>query len=404
MTFFGQLQGNPLAWIFTLISLGYFVSGLRLARTVWARRRDFTQGPLQPWKKQWAERAAFLLAVPPGVFIHELGHALAVWAFGGTLSDAGYGFYWGYVVPQGAFSAAQDWFIGLAGTLGTLLYGFALWLFLRRSDSGAWRYFGLRSLRFHLYYALLYYPLFTLFTFIGDWRIIYDFQATPLLSALTLVAHLGALGLFWWTDRRGWYEMAAFQSQEEETHLAALKKQVARNPQDERLQLQLVDALRRGGATSEAQDRLRAFLKEHPRSPQAHLIMAVMTGQGQRRISRSARSHAEQALQHGLSEPANVASARSLIAQHYLQVEKPGEALRHLDEALAAAGKAQPSLVAHLHYLRALTQRRRGAYDRAQRDITQALQLAREAGSEQALSQYRNEQETIAHHLKGRSR
>ncbi|MFW6183525.1 MAG: hypothetical protein ACOC8X_06995, partial [Chloroflexota bacterium] len=76
MTFFRQLQGSPIAWLFTLISLVYFVNGLRLGRTVWQNRQKFSEGALQPWKKQWAERAAFLLAVPPGVFIHELFHAL----------------------------------------------------------------------------------------------------------------------------------------------------------------------------------------------------------------------------------------------------------------------------------------------------------------------------------------
>lgn len=400
MTFFRQLRGSPLAWLFTLISLAYFVRGLGLARSVWQRRQEYAAEPLQQWKKGWAERAAFYVAVPPGVFIHELGHALAIWGFGGTVTDVGYGFYWGYVVPQGSFTAFEDWFISLSGTLGTLLYGFLIWAFLRRRQSSAWRYFGLRTLRFHLYYALLYYPLFTLFTFIGDWRTIYDFQATPLLSGATLGLHVAALALFWWSDRRGWYEMPAFQSAGEASELAALKERAARNPQDERLQLSLIERLRQRGAGNEAQRRLRAFLQEHPRSAEAHLSMALVAGEGRGNVSRTVRRHAEEALQLGLRDPANEATAHTLMAQYYLQVEKSDEALRHLDEALAnLGGERKEPQAAHLHYLRALAQRRRGAYPEAQQEIGEAIRMAEELGHEELVAHYQNEQRTIAHHL-----
>lgn len=398
MTFFRQLQGSPIAWIFTLISLVYFVNGLRLGRTVWQNRQKFSEGALQPWKKQWAERAAFLLAVPPGVFIHELFHALPVWAFGGQVVDVGYGFYWGYVAPVGVFSNAQDWFISLAGTLGTLLYGFGVWLFLRRRDSSAWRYFGLRTLRFHLYYGLLYYPLFTLFTFIGDWRTIYDFEATPGLSSVTLAVHVGSLALFWWTDRRGWFEMPAFESSVEEEQLENLRGQAAQNPDDEQAQLQLVEYLRQRGATAEARDHLQRFLRRHPRSAEGHLIMAFLETDGRERVSRRARNQAQEALQLGLQEAAKAAAAHTLLAQYLLQVEKWDEALQHLDQALGTGVKLPVLNRAQLHYLRAMAQRRRGRYNEADQEIAQAISLAESGGHQQLAERYRNEQQVIAHH------
>lgn len=399
MTFFRALQGNPLFIIFTLLSLGYFLSGLRLARSWWQRRREFSLNPLQPWKKALAERAAFLLAVPPGVFIHELFHALAIWAFGGAVEDAGFGFYWGYVSTTDTFSLSQDWFISLAGTLGTLLYGFALWLILRSRRSQAWRYFGLRALRFHLYYGLLYYPLFTLFTFIGDWRTIYNFQATPLLSGATLVVHVASLAFFWWSDRRGWYEMPAFQSEEDRQALQTLLEKAAQNPQDAQAQLQVIDTLRRQGASNEARRRLDTFLTAFPRSAEGHLIMAFLQAEGKNQLPRAARDHAEQALQLGLPQTHQALSAHALLGQFYLQVEKTADALRHLDEALAFAARNEPSAnAAQLYYLRALTQRRRGAYEAAAQDIENAIQLARQKGNERQLKHYENEQRTIAHH------
>ncbi len=401
MTFFRQLQGDPIAWIFTLISAFYFISGLGLLRNIWQRREEFAAEPLQPWKKNWAERASFLLAVPPGVFIHELFHALSVWAFGGEVMDVGYGFYWGYVAHQGFYTGAQQWFISLSGTLGTLLYGFALWLLLRNHRSSAWRYFGLRSLHFHLWYALLYYPLFTLFTFIGDWRTIYNFAATPLLSGATLLVHLASLGLFWWSDRRGWYEMPAFQSSADEENISQLQEQALQNPADDRLQLQMIEALRQSGATSEARRELNRFLARRPRSAEGHLIMAFMENENRRHVSRRARDHAQEALRLGLQEGANMAAAHALLADYFLQVEKWDDALRHLDQAVAASHTMPPASRAHLHYLRALTQRRRNHYQLAQQEINQAISLAQQAGQDQAVTRYTNERELIMRHWRG---
>lgn len=399
MTFFRALQGNPLFILFTLLSLAYFVSGLRLAKSLWDRRQEFAQNPLQPWKKSWSERAAFLLAVPPGVFIHELFHALAIWGFGGTVVDAGYGFYWGYVSTPDAYTPAQDWFISLAGTLGTLLFGFALWLVLRRSRSDAWRYFGLRALRFHLYYGLLYYPVFTLFTFIGDWRTIYNFEATPLLSGATLVVHVASLGLFWWTDRRGWYEMPTFQSAAQRQQLQALREQAELNPQDQEAQLRLIETMRRSGATNEARRRLRDFLKQFPRSAQGHLVMAFLEAEGKNQLPRSVLAHLEQALQMGLNDDGERSSAHALLGQYFLQVEKNDEALRHLDTALSTANEHQaPQRSAQLYYLRALAHRRRSAYQAATEDIERALNLAQDVGSAELIKHYENERRTIAHH------
>lgn len=399
MTFFRALQGNPLFIIFTLLSLAYFASGLRLAKSLWDRRQEFAQNPLQSWKKAWSERAAFLLAVPPGVFVHELFHALAIWGFGGTVDDAGYGFYWGYVSTPNSYTPSQDWFISLAGTLGTLLFGFLLWLVLRRSRSDAWRYFGLRALRFHLYYGLLYYPLFTLFTFIGDWRIIYNFEATPLLSGATLAVHVASLALFWWTDRRGWYEMPTFQSAEQRQKLQALREEADSNPQNEEVQLRLIESMRRSGATNDARRRLRGFLKQFPRSAPGHLVMAFIEAEGKNQLPRSVRSHLETALQLGLNDDGMRGSAHALLGQYYLHREKIDEALRHLDTALSTGNDREtPQRAAQLYYLRALTQRRRGAYQAATDDIEQALRLARDVGNAELINHYENERQTIAHH------
>lgn len=402
MEFMDRLLNDPLGRIFTLISLFYAFKGARLVWEAWQRRDTFNQGPLTPAKKAWAEQAAFYVAIPPGVFIHELGHALAVWLFGGAVAEFGFGFYWGYVMPVGTFSPAQDWFISLAGTLGTLLYATVVWLWLRRSKVDLWRYFGLRTLRFHLYYALIYYPLFTLFTFIGDWRTIYNFSATPILSGATLLVHALSLGLFWWTDRQGWYERPAFQSAGEQEAVSRLRAQADLDPEDEQLQLQTIRALFRANADREGRERLNSFLEMHPHSAEGHLLRAFVRATGKRHLPAGARRDAQEALELGL-DPLNAAQAHLLLAQYYLGVEQMKEALDHLDRALADAtrtraegqGSRQQQVLAQIHYWRAVTYRRQRQYQAASDEIEEAIRQVKTVGQEQIPRQFENERENI---------
>jgi tetratricopeptide (TPR) repeat protein len=403
MAFLRSLLDNPLFLIFWLLSAANAVAALRLAGLIRRKWAELRQDPLQPWKMALAERAAFLIAIPPGVIIHELGHAVATWLFGGRITEFGYGFYWGYVRPEGTFSPPQLWLISLAGTIGTLLYGLGLWLALRGQQAAVWRFFGLRAFRFHLYYALIYYPIFTLVTFIGDWHTIYNFGATPALSAATAVAHVGALVAFLWADRRGLFEMRAADTAAEHTRLGELEAQARANPQDDELQLQRIEAIRAGGATNEAMHQLRAFLQRRPNSAQGHLQMALLLSQGQPRVLRGASQSAETALNLGLTSPSAVALAHQVIGRHSLDMERPDEAVAHFDEALAALGTSERSQIAGvLYYFRATAQRRKGRLTLAFADIQQAIGHARRGGQPEQLAAFERERETIERHA-GRS-
>jgi len=105
MTFYGIIGNNPLAMMFIVISLLNVYYAIRIGGNIRARWADFQTEPLQTWQKQIIERADFFLGIPLGVIIHEVAHALAIWLFGGRVVDAGYGFYWGYVVPDRFFWA-----------------------------------------------------------------------------------------------------------------------------------------------------------------------------------------------------------------------------------------------------------------------------------------------------------
>lgn len=393
-----RVLANPIMLIFTVLAVGNFVAGLRLGYGGWRGRRVLLQEPLRSDAKQWADRSAILLGVPLGVLLHEFSHALATWLFGGAIVEFGYFFYWGYVVPAGEFTPAQEWFISLAGTLGSLAYGLLAWLLLRRRPSSLMRYLGLRTLRFQLYFALIYYPLFTLFTFVGDWRVIYGFSDTPWLSSTTLVAHLTLLLLFIWFDRQGGFEMPAFTSRAEQLSYEQVRVEIGRNPGNVAARLQLVEILRLGGASNQARAELRGLLKAHPGVATAHLLHAVMLSEGKRQIPSRALKEVETALALGLADSGQAARAYTLLAQYQLDISRTDEALHNLDQALAlTSGKGMPN-EAELRYLRAQAYRRKGNFPLAQRDIEEAIGLAQSLNRVQLTARFRREEEVIRRH------
>ena len=286
--------------LFDILALLYIFRSIQLSITIARDWSNIRAEPLTPQKKALAEQAAFFIAVPISVFIHEGAHALAVWAAGGQVVEFQYRVFWGYVVPQGSFTAPQMWFIAIAGTIGSLLFGLSLWLLTRNGKSSSIRYFGLRAFRFQVFFSLVYYPIFTLFGFDGDWKTIYDFGATPLLSTGTAVIHAGILVLFWRGDRLGWFEAPSQGSVAAQKAFDALEAQAKAAPQDAALQLSYIDALRRGGADRAATHRLKMVLQENPQMAMAHLEMAALQSAGQSQIPREAAESAAQALALGL--------------------------------------------------------------------------------------------------------
>ena len=231
---------SPLELLFYGLSL---LQAYRAVQLTGILRRDwngFRQPPLTRQKMHLAEQAAFLLAIPPSVIVHEFFHAIPIWQFGGRVVSCGYGFYWGYVQPDRIFPPGQEWLISLGGTLGSLLFAAVLFTLLYKNRSVSLRYFARQSLRNLLYYSLIYYPIFTMLTFIGDWRIIYNFGSTPVLSGATAVVHAILLLLFWQANRNGWFELVGHSSDADAVEFARLQEQWQLNPHDTNLTLQLV--------------------------------------------------------------------------------------------------------------------------------------------------------------------
>ncbi len=94
--------------LFDILAIIYLFRSVQLGLKIW---REWAQIKLEPFtaaKKQLADQSSYFIAVPIGVLAHELGHAAAVWAFGGQVAEFHYRGFWGYVVPVGSFTAAQS--------------------------------------------------------------------------------------------------------------------------------------------------------------------------------------------------------------------------------------------------------------------------------------------------------
>lgn len=180
---------------FSIISLIYAVLGIRVIA-----------GLINSWEKVWdtrftpqdrdlVDRAAFFVLIPVSVALHELGHAIAIWIFGGSV--AGWGFYGfaGYVsyIPFG-FTATEQTLISFAGTLVNLLLctgALALVFFkgFRASINELLIQFAIISGA----NAFVLYPLLDLASNLnGDWRQMYDSEV-PWLTGVIIAVQVGVI-------------------------------------------------------------------------------------------------------------------------------------------------------------------------------------------------------------------
>lgn len=388
--------------LFNVLALLYIGRAVLLAIQI---ARDWTvirQEPLTREKQRLSEQAAFFLGVPPAVLVHESAHALAIILFGGRVAEFGYRVFWGYVVPDGTFTAVENWIIAIAGTLGSLAFGGLLWLALRHSKSRTVQYFGLRAFRFQIYFSLLYYPIFTLFLPIGDWKMIYDFSATPILSGVTLILHAGLLLLFWRADRAGAFEMVAFDSAAAQIRHSAV--QTAATTGNPEARLQMITELWSGGAQQEARRELDALLAQYPTFAQGYLQRAIMAG-GRQQLNKDAFEAAGKALELGLPNMSRRVLAHQIRSLYQLQRGDGAAAQKELDVVLTPTAFNDPDEIipiqrAELHQLRAQAFRRQGQYEAAYAEIELALKLAREMGLESAIQRYAEEKEIIEKHAR----
>ncbi|HWI03597.1 MAG TPA: hypothetical protein VNT52_07160 [Acidimicrobiales bacterium] len=178
------------------------VFGLALLATLFmvARRwRELWDDDFTIEDRRLATQCGVFIVPPIVVLVHELGHIVGARMVGGRVIGFHYGLIEGSVTVAGRLSDADFWWVALSGNI--IGAGLALAMAL----AGAWVVRLPRALRRMLIFGgllqvafqLVMYPLLSLSARFGDWLVIYDFERTPALSALTAVAHAVALVALW---------------------------------------------------------------------------------------------------------------------------------------------------------------------------------------------------------------
>ncbi len=137
---------------------------------------------------------------------------------------------------------------------------------------------------------------------------------------------------------------------------------------------------------------------QHSDSAKGHLLQAAIQTENGKHYPRTARDSAEAALKLGLSSPADQALAYSIMGQYSLNARRYDEAIELFNQGLSATHQSgNTGTIAHLTYLRGVSQRRKGQLTSAYQDVQKAIVLAQQDGQAQSVSQYQQELETIEH-------
>lgn len=179
--------------------------GLGALGTVWMLVRSwsaFWDADFDVHDRQLATQAAVFLAPPVIVLLHELGHLVVARMLGAHVTSLHYGIVEGAVSYTGDLTPAQDWWVALAGNLVGTLVSLALLTagLAGRRLPRALRHTLIIGGAFNLAFAVVGYPVLSGVASFGDWLVIYDFSATPVLATVTAVIHvMGLLALWrWW--------------------------------------------------------------------------------------------------------------------------------------------------------------------------------------------------------------
>jgi hypothetical protein len=181
---------------FALLSLFYVFIGVRVVRDLWVHRREAFDLRFTEPDRYLVDQAAFFLLVPISVLLHEFGHAVAIWLFGGEVIDFNYYVFAGSVSYLEPFTNTEHTIVAAAGTVvNIILCALALAVvFLKRNPYRA----AINELLFQFAVisginALIFYPLLDFATGMnGDWTQMYD-GGERTLTVIILIIHASLL-------------------------------------------------------------------------------------------------------------------------------------------------------------------------------------------------------------------
>lgn len=190
---------------FAIISLLLAIVSIRTLYQTIRDRKQLFDHRFTTSDRQHMSTVAFFLLIPISVLLHEAGHAVAVWAFGGEVLTFGFFLFFGFVEHQGFYTANDLFWIALSGNAVSIVLGLgALAYVFSRPKRAAVNYllimFGLIS----LLVSLVFYPMTDMLSGLhGDWSQIYTWDTTELSIGMGVIHAVILLGLVigWRTSR-----------------------------------------------------------------------------------------------------------------------------------------------------------------------------------------------------------
>lgn len=192
---------------FVIISLIYVVIGVRSVVRLIGRWHQTWDSDFTLADRALVDEAAFFLLIPVSVALHELGHAVAIWGFGGEVVDFGFYGFAGFVAYSEPFTAVQETVVAAAGSAVNLVLcllavgAVLLWRPpLRAPVNELLLQFALLS----GINAFIVYPLLDLLSGLnGDWRQVYFSEARFVSAAVIAIQALTLVAGYWLvTDER----------------------------------------------------------------------------------------------------------------------------------------------------------------------------------------------------------
>jgi Tetratricopeptide repeat len=367
---------------FDLLSI---IAVLICAQTLWQLSQNWTNfwDNKVTWQdREIAQRLALFTLIPIGVLLHEVGHSLATWQVGGTVTTFQWRFYWGFIIPSGNFTSTEYWWIAFSGNLVSIILGLLPLPFIpyvRKRIVGEVLYFFVCA---ELIYALVGYPILSFGLQGGDWVKIYDFSVQP-YAAATLVCHIALLWGLWllYHSQKAIHWRLAVNSNILNTW-ENLKTDIAQAPNDLPLNLELAYLLLQNNEVNEAKKIAQQVYRLAPNDQRVKVFRLVMDYN--QRAYRKAIQSGRQLLNAGLSED-NQLRVYSLLSYSLHKTGQLKEALSYADLGLTEDPKNY-SLRCHRGTInQALNQ-----HQAAKADFDKALENAPDQDSRQQLQQWLN--------------
>ncbi|ABW33183.1 hypothetical protein [Acaryochloris marina] len=167
------------------------------------QRKEFCDDKITYNDLKLAKQVVIFFLLPLSVPIHEFGHCLAVWHFGGIVTDFQWRFFWGYIKKIGIFYQTDQWWVSLFGNLLSFFTAIICIPFFQRIRKRIIAEIIYFYIYIQLIFVLIVYPISSILLQFGDWLIIYNFEIQPHAS-LIVIAQIILLICFWCFDSSRW--------------------------------------------------------------------------------------------------------------------------------------------------------------------------------------------------------